>query len=371
MSSANAQTERSRGNVKDASTGDSVRATVASSTDCDQGRPGAAELLAALSGSDKQAQEEARRLFLDQGYLDEAIRDLRSSVCIVKRAAAARTLGIVGSLLTTPHLIAALFDRAPEVRCAAAEALNQLQDPEVNLRSLNSFMGVDSGRRMPEGAAWLTETQHESLRVEGGAWERTEEGRDRLKDPLGEAKAQGPRDRERALVPLAEHSFPSANFADLHSADPRRRVSALFDVARSREPDGCGLITRYFDDPSREVRNAAALALRELDPLRAAEFFMAALETASPDRCRNIGDAMIASGLAAEAIDDLSGENRERAYNALGMLFVMAKVSAVQPLVRAIEDHESFKVRSAAIKLLNSSGQMDVAEAAVRRRLRI
>jgi HEAT repeat protein len=367
LSSASAQIGRSSGSVGDAISGDSVSAA-STSTDRDPRRPGAAELLAALSDSDKEAQEAARRLFLDQGYLNEAISELRSSVSIGKRAAAARALGIVGSLLTTPHLIAALFDRAPEVRCAAAEALHQLQDPDVNLRSLNAFLGTDS---VPKEGSRLTETEHESLWVEGGAWERSEEGNHHLKDPLLEAEGQGLRDREPTLVPCAEYGLPSAALANLHSADPSRRVSALFDVARSGEPDYCTLIISYFDDPSPEVRDAAAVALRDLDPRRAAEFFMATLETASPDRCRNIGDAMIASGLAAEAINDLTGEDRERAYNALGMLFVMAKVNAVQPLVQAIEDHESFKVRSAAIKLLNSSGHMEVAEAAVRRRLRI
>ena len=80
---------------------------------------------------------------------------------------------------------------------------------------------------------------------------------------------------------------------------------------------------------------------------------------------------MIASGLAAEAIDDLNGEDRERVYNALCFLFVMAKINTVQPLVQVIEKHQSIEVRGAAMKLLTLSGQGEVAEAAVKRRLRI
>ena len=45
----------------------------------------------------------------------------------------------------------------------------------------------------------------------------------------------------------------------------------------------------------------------------------------------------------------------------------MAKTGEVQPLVKAIEEHESDEVRRAVVKLLNLSGQADVADAALQR----
>lgn len=70
-----------------------------------------------------------------------------------------------------------------------------------------------------------------------------------------------------------------------------------------------------------------------------------------------------------EAIDNLISENREDTYNALSILFVMAKTGEVHPLVQAIERHESVQVRMAAIKLLTLTGQSDIANTAAKRRL--
>jgi len=74
----------------------------------------------------RTAQARARQLFVDHGYFDEAIENLRSASSPGERAAAARTLGSVGNRLGNVHLIAALFDDAQEVRDAATAALAQL-----------------------------------------------------------------------------------------------------------------------------------------------------------------------------------------------------------------------------------------------------
>src|SRR6185312_4437348 len=81
-----------------------------------------------------------------------------------------------------------------------------------------------------------------------------------------------------------------------------------------------------------------------------------ALEGASPERKRNIGAAIAGSGLADEAVNNLAGENREDTYNALSMLFVMAKTGEVQPLVAALEAHRDDEIGRAVSKLLTLSG---------------
>ena len=118
-------------------------------------------------------------------------------------------------------------------------------------------------------------------------------------------------------------------------------------------------VVQHFDDPSPDIRSAAALALSELAPARPADLFTRALENAPPERKRRIGEAIAASGLAAAAIDNLDADSREDTYNALCLLFVMAKAGEVEPLVHAIESHADAEVRSAAIKLLNLSGQAE------------
>ena len=90
---------------------------------------------------------------------------------------------------------------------------------------------------------------------------------------------------------------------------------------------------------------------------------------AASDEERYFKSALAASGLAHEPIDELGGNTREQAYNALALLFVMAKTGEVEPLVQAIEKHPSSEVRRASVRLLSLTGQEEIAEAAVKRRL--
>ena len=109
----------------------------------------AAELLAAFASRHTEQHERARQAFLDHGYFDEATRDLRTADSPAERAAAARKLGSVRSRLATAHLIAALFDSAPEVRRAAVEALGQIGDPSAVV-PLNALLARETSRQVPE-----------------------------------------------------------------------------------------------------------------------------------------------------------------------------------------------------------------------------
>ena len=86
------------------------------------------------------------------------------------------------------------------------------------------------------------------------------------------------------------------------------------------------------------------------------DLFNRALEEATPERRRNIGGAIAASGLATEAINNLVSESREDTYNALSLLFVMAKTGEVAPLVQALEEHPEDEIGRAVTKLLTLSG---------------
>jgi len=160
---------------------------------------------------------------------------------------------------------------------------------------------------------------------------------------------------------------PAAIAAYLSSIDPYKRAAAVAELGRSGSKEAFNIIANSFDDSSAHVRNAAARALRKLEPSRTVDLFNRALEEGSAERRQNIGTAIAASGVAAEAIDNLVSESREETYNSLSILFVMAKTGEVQPLVKAIEEHENDEVRRAVVKLLNLSGQSEVADAALQR----
>lgn len=161
-------------------------------------------------------------------------------------------------------------------------------------------------------------------------------------------------------VPEAPYHEPAAHAVSSH--DARARAEAVRDLANLETEEAFQQITEAFDDPSPEVRSAAARALYDVQEDRAAAFTRA-LRESPVDRRAKIGAAIASSGLADQAINSLSGESRDKTYDAFSLLFLMSKSGEVNPLMRAIEEHPSTEVRLAVVKLLALSGQPDVLPA--------
>ena len=167
---------------------------------------------------------------------------------------------------------------------------------------------------------------------------------------------------ETGLTQVHQDSPLAQAAARLQSANPAERCEALMNLSQLGAEESFDLIAKQFDDPSVQVRNAAARALCELSPDRAA-LLTRALREAQPERRRRIGAAFAGSGLASQAINCLAGEGRDVTYDAFTILFLMAKAGEVQPLVDTIENHENITVRLAVIKLLAFSNQSGVVPA--------
>ena len=168
---------------------------------------------------------------------------------------------------------------------------------------------------------------------------------------------------ERGIAPFDEFSTVPASIQQrLASRNAAERAAAIIELSHVDTDEAFQQICTGFDDPSRDVRSAAARALYELRADRA-ESFTRALREATPERRREIGMAISTSGLAGESISQLTGESREKTYEAFSLLFLMAKAGEVQPLVRAIEGHPSSEVRLAVVKLLALSGQKEILPA--------
>jgi HEAT repeat protein len=169
--------------------------------------------------------------------------------------------------------------------------------------------------------------------------------------------------QEKGVVPFNENStVPAVIQQRLTSRDASVRASAITELSHVDSDEAFQQICSAFDDEAKEVRSAAARALYELRTDRA-ESFTRALREADPDRRRNVGAAISSSGLASEAISQLTGESRDKTYEAFSLLFLMAKAGEVQPLVRAIEGHPNNEVRLAVVKLLALSGQKEILPA--------
>jgi hypothetical protein len=170
---------------------------------------------------------------------------------------------------------------------------------------------------------------------------------------------------------FAPVSVPESNFLPeagdlsdgaLESDSPAERAAAVSDLPRLGGEEAFRRVSAAFDDQSPEVRSAAARAMFELQEDRAAAFTRA-LREANPERRRKIGSAIASSGLANEAIRNLTGESRDKTYDAFSLLFLMSKAGETQPLMRAIEEHSNIEVRLAVVKLLALSGQPDILPA--------
>jgi HEAT repeat protein len=168
---------------------------------------------------------------------------------------------------------------------------------------------------------------------------------------------------EKGVAPFDEFStVPASIQQKLGSRVASERAAAITELSHVDSDEAFQQICAAFDDEAKEVRGAAARALYELRTDRA-ESFTRALREATAERRRSIGAALSSSGLAGEAISQLTGESREKTYEAFSLLFLMAKAGEVQPLIRAIEGHPNNEVRLAVVKLLALSGQKEILPA--------
>lgn len=163
-------------------------------------------------------------------------------------------------------------------------------------------------------------------------------------------------------APFEESELMQETLGELSSEQPAARAAAVSKLPQFGGEEAFQQISAAFDDQAVEVRSAAALAMFEFQEDRAAAFTRA-LREATPERRRNIGSAIASSGLAADAIRNLTGESRDKTYDAFSLLFLMSKTGEIQPLMRSIEDHPNLEVRLAVVKLLALSGQPDILPA--------
>ena len=157
-------------------------------------------------------------------------------------------------------------------------------------------------------------------------------------------------------------AIPNATLGMLASENINERCAAVAALPNLGGEDAFNYISAAFDDPAEEVRTAAARSLFNFQADRAAAFTRA-LREAPAERRGKIGAAIASSGLASEAIGNLTGESREKTYDAFSLLFLMSKAGEVHPLLRAIEEHANIEVRLAVVKLLALSGQHEILPA--------
>ncbi len=156
--------------------------------------------------------------------------------------------------------------------------------------------------------------------------------------------------------------IPQSIRTRLISRETNERVTGVAALGRLSGDEALQAIYAAFDDRDAEVRNAAAQSLHRSSADHTGAFTRA-LRESTPQRRRNIGASIAGSGLAQHALANLTGESRERTYEAFSLLFLMAKAGEFAPLLKAVEQDPNTEVRLAVVKLLALSGQPEVLPA--------
>lgn len=148
----------------------------------------------------------------------------------------------------------------------------------------------------------------------------------------------------------------------LVSEDPKERSAVLAELGQTGGYDSFKLITRAFDDPVRDVRNAAARALFELRADRSGSFIRAFRE-AEPERSFRIAKAIAESGLAADEISQLASDDFLKAYDAFSVLFLMAAAGEFAPIIVGIESGFSIEIGQTLAQILGLCGRPEALPA--------
>lgn len=259
-----------------------------------------------------------------------------------------------------------------EVVAAAASLPHRTANEVAQVTSVSNVADLLSVERKMEtersaGEAPEVNSEATDVEVQQELWAQAIENDTLIES--GQEEAQEAEIIEEAILnkePLVLDEAPSVladTGANGFATDAENeRVASVLRLAGSGSDDAFVKIGAAFDDPAQAVRDAAARSLFNFSADRVASF-KRIMQESSQERRRKIGAAIVSSGMATEAINDLTSASGEKAYDALLVLSLMAKAGEVQSLVETIEEHPSTEVRLALVKLLALSGQGEVVSA--------
>jgi HEAT repeat protein/beta-lactamase regulating signal transducer with metallopeptidase domain len=244
-------------------------------------------------------------------------------------------------------LSAALTDRDPQVRLAAAEGLGGLDDPRA-VEALSRALRSDENVEVRRMAAWALGEIEDAAGVPA------------LSDAL-----RSDRDEEvRRMAAWALGEIESATAVEalgaaLKDSSPEVRKTAVWALGEIESPNGVAHLLPFLKDENTEIRSQAAWALGEIESPRAVAALAAALDDRDP-KVREmvvwaLGEIEDASAIDAlsKALTDANVGVRRKAAWALGEIDIEGE--APPALIEATRDQDR-EVRKIAAHALGEIG---------------
>jgi HEAT repeat protein len=381
-----------------------------------QGKPHTLEVIASRASDDRRAVEtsllkalrapdtdadgrrRARTALEDYGFVARSCASLLLGSESFERASAARSLGEMRSSQALPFLTEALYDADSVVRNECVQSLGAL--------GLPSAIGalLDVARRHPElpasvlGPA-LTACSVESLEL---TWDSPFDSRtyaeglggddfspetvaimaaesyeelpefiddEALASALERAESEYPESRAAAAQHLAQFQVRRAvetlSALARRDEEPAVRSAAVTSLGLINHESVFVAVIAALADEAREVRAAAARAMSRLSFDRA-DAYVRVIESSDEEALRDVAQAAVKAGLAAQALSRLTSEDRRQAYESFSLLTLCAKAGEVQPILDTVECNRDIDVRLTCIRLLGLSLRPELCEQLMR-----
>lgn len=224
---------------------------------------------------------EVTEFFERHGYVEREVARLNSRRAW-RRAAAAYTLGGMGSVLAAPALIPALADRSAAVRMAAARSLGRVQAPEAAAALAAAFASgsipyiVAAEALLALGESARTELAHlldhdspdaRALAVEVLSRVGSVDDSELIATKLTDTAAAVRSAAARALARVGDERATAALRRSLGDRVPSVRAAAAAALGAIRDLDSLDALHQMARYDSYQPASAAAQALGKIDPL--------------------------------------------------------------------------------------------------------
>jgi HEAT repeat protein len=367
------------------------RMDVMASRAIDDRRAIEASLIKAIESSEttEDGRRRARQALEEYGFVARQSATMLMGRDAWERSSAARTLGQISAPSSLSFLIEALHDNDSVVRNQAVSSLGSLKMPAA-IGAL-----LDIARRHPDIPASLLSETLSSCSVESlgyldapsaepamlGSGASAHEPADLKKlvsfedlpwgddDPeLAEALAQieGADVNARGMIAQRLSMYPvqrsvlALTSMVLSDSEPSIRAAAVSSLGSIDHESVFAPVLLALADEARIVQAAAARTMTSLHFDRA-DAYVRVMETAPPDLLRQVAQACIKTGIAAQAVDRLASEDRHQAYEAFSLFSLLARANEVGPIINVIENHQDEEARLCAVRVINLAGQAAIA----------